>query len=300
MAQPLGGRRRRREARRELVETARGDLVAGQPEQLVLAREVRVDRADRQAALADDVGDRRAVVALLAEDPAGGDEDPVPDLLLVGGADARHVGTPKRMFASSQSSARLVRDATHRALDKANDHSLWFATAPHAVPTRYPDVQPLGSVRLPLPPSHRPDRRRHRARRARSSRRQASSALSAGGWLDAELRIGRGRRPARRPSSGPGKSSVIALFRSTHAGRRRDVGRVPGAPSPTSIAGLADDPDVTGIVGYAETGDPRFISTAGDAAYIVIELDVTDEASVDARRPGPGRDRAAGRLHATS
>ena len=35
------------------------------------------------------------------------------------------------------------------------------------------------------------------------------------------------------------------------------------------------------MVGYAETGDSRFISTAGDAAYVVIELNVTDEASVD-------------------
>ncbi len=44
-------------------------------------------------------------------------------------------------------------------------------------------------------------------------------------------------------------------------------------------------PEVTGVVGYAETGDKRFISTAGDAAYIVIELDVTDEASVDVVDP---------------
>ena len=38
---------------------------------------------------------------------------------------------------------------------------------------------------------------------------------------------------------------------------------------------------MSGIIGYAETGDPRFISTAGDAAYIVIELDLTDEESVE-------------------
>ncbi len=44
-------------------------------------------------------------------------------------------------------------------------------------------------------------------------------------------------------------------------------------------------PEVTGIIGYAETGDPRFISTAGDAAYIVVELNVTDEASVEVVDP---------------
>ena len=35
------------------------------------------------------------------------------------------------------------------------------------------------------------------------------------------------------------------------------------------------------MVGYAETGDRRFISTDGDAAYVVVQLDVTDEQSVD-------------------
>ena len=44
-------------------------------------------------------------------------------------------------------------------------------------------------------------------------------------------------------------------------------------------------PEVTGIIGYAETGDPRFISTAGDAAYIVVELNVTDEQSVEVVDP---------------
>jgi RND superfamily putative drug exporter len=48
------------------------------------------------------------------------------------------------------------------------------------------------------------------------------------------------------------------------------------------VRGLGDDPRVTGVVGYAETGDTRFISDAGDAAYVVIELDLTDEASVAA------------------
>ena len=42
---------------------------------------------------------------------------------------------------------------------------------------------------------------------------------------------------------------------------------------------------MTGIVGYAETGDRRFISTAGDAAYIVIQLDLTDEESVEVVDP---------------
>ena len=109
---------------------------------------------------------------------------------------------------------------------------------------------------------------------------QASDSLSSGGWLDADSESA--AVSARLDTEfGAGKSSVIALFRSETPGA--------DATSPSSrrrsrhrSAGLADDPRVTGIVGYAETGDRRFISTEGDAAYVVIQLDMTDEASVGA------------------
>ena len=80
---------------------------------------------------------------------------------------------------------------------------------------------------------------------------------------------------------GAGKSTVIALFRSTTPGADATSAEFQAAIA-SSVAGLADDPRVTGIVGYEETGDRRFISTAGDAAYIVIQLDMTDEESVGA------------------
>ena len=111
---------------------------------------------------------------------------------------------------------------------------------------------------------------------------QASSALSVG-------RLARRRTPSRPrcPSRldtefGAGKSSIIALFRADRAGRRRDVAPRSRARSRPRPPASPTTPHVTGIVGYAETGDTRFISTAGDAAYVVIELDMTDEASVDA------------------
>jgi len=50
-----------------------------------------IDRADREPALPDDVGDGRGVVALLAEDPHRRVQDPVADLLFMGGADAWHI-----------------------------------------------------------------------------------------------------------------------------------------------------------------------------------------------------------------
>ena len=108
---------------------------------------------------------------------------------------------------------------------------------------------------------------------------QTSSALSAGGWLDADSESA--AVSARLDTEfGAGKSSVIALFRSTTPGADATSAEFQGAIA-TATAGLVTTPHVSGIVGYAETSDPRFISTAGDAAYIVIELDLTDEESVE-------------------
>ena len=109
---------------------------------------------------------------------------------------------------------------------------------------------------------------------------QASSALSAGGWLDANSESA--AVSSRLDTEfGAGKSSVIALFRADAPGADARSAAFQGAIA-SATAGLATTPHVTGIVGYAQTQDPRFISTAGDAAYIVVQLDMTDEASVDA------------------
>ena len=108
---------------------------------------------------------------------------------------------------------------------------------------------------------------------------QTSSALSSGGWLDADSELA--AVSARLDTEfGAGKSSVIALFRSDTPGADATSDEFQGAIA-TATAGLATTPHVSGIIGYAETGDPRFISTAGDAAYIIIELDLTDEESVE-------------------
>ncbi len=107
---------------------------------------------------------------------------------------------------------------------------------------------------------------------------QTSSALSAGGWLDSNSESA---EVSNRLASeyGAGKSSVIALFRADAPGADATSAEFQAAIA-ASLAGLSAVPDVSGVVGYAETGDPRFISTAGDAAYVVIQLDLTDEESV--------------------
>ena len=108
---------------------------------------------------------------------------------------------------------------------------------------------------------------------------QASSVLSAGGWLDASSESA--AVSSRLDSEfGAGKSSIIALFRSETPGADATSAEFQAAIA-ASLAGLAQTPHVTGTIGYAETGDARFISTAGDAAYVIVQLDVTDEESVD-------------------
>src|SRR6266540_1201169 len=108
---------------------------------------------------------------------------------------------------------------------------------------------------------------------------RAAGELSSGGWLD------KGSESAgviaRLDSSfASGRSSFVALF---HGPAQAD------ATSPafqaaiaTSIERLKADARVVGVIGFAETGDRRFISTDGHAAYAVVQLNLTNEQSVDA------------------
>ena len=122
---------------------------------------------------------------------------------------------------------------------------------------------------------------------------RAASVLSAGGWLDP------GSESAHvsdrlATEFGAGRGTLIALFRgpagadATSAAFQSEITR--------SLADLVTDPDVAGTVGYAQTGDSRFIATAGNAAYVVIDLNVTDEESVpllsrfESRIQQPGND----------
>jgi RND superfamily putative drug exporter len=107
---------------------------------------------------------------------------------------------------------------------------------------------------------------------------RTAGELSSGGWLD---RNAQSSTVADRVATefGAGRSNLIALFRGTGV----------DAASPdfqrgitTALADVALDPRVSGIGGYAQTGDRRFISQADNASYVVIELKLTNEESVDA------------------
>ena len=102
---------------------------------------------------------------------------------------------------------------------------------------------------------------------------RTADSLSSGGWLDtdAESAVVADRLDTEY---GAGRSSVIALFRADQPGADAKSTAFQQAIA-TALDGLRTDARVTGFVGFAETQDPRFISQAGDAAYVVIELDMT-------------------------
>ena len=108
----------------------------------------------------------------------------------------------------------------------------------------------------------------------------AAGQLSTGGWLD---RNSESAQVADRLEAefGGGQSAFLALFRADGSGADAKSDAFQAAIATTLAAVKADD-RVTGITGFAETHDDRFISVAGDAAYVVIGLNMTDDQSVAA------------------
>ena len=106
----------------------------------------------------------------------------------------------------------------------------------------------------------------------------AAGQLSTGGWLD---RNSESAQVADRLEAefGGGRSAFIALIRSDAPGADARGDAFQSAIAKT-VAGLAGDARVTDVTGYAETRDDRFVSIAGDAAYVVIGLNMTDDESV--------------------
>ncbi|HEX5588729.1 MAG TPA: MMPL family transporter [Candidatus Limnocylindrales bacterium] len=107
----------------------------------------------------------------------------------------------------------------------------------------------------------------------------AADQLSAGGWLDpkSESAAVADRLEAE---FGGGRTSFVALFRSDEPVADARSAEFQAAIAAT-VEPLRDDGRVSAITGFAETGDERFISVAGDATYVVIGLDMTDEESVE-------------------
>ena len=105
-----------------------------------------------------------------------------------------------------------------------------------------------------------------------------TGALSAGGWTDPDSESA-AVTDVLADDFGAGGGTIVAVFR----GRDADDARSSDfqAVITESLDRLLQDERVDGAIGWAETGDDRFISTDGTSAYVVVRLAITDEAAVD-------------------
>ena len=107
---------------------------------------------------------------------------------------------------------------------------------------------------------------------------KVTSALSAGGWVDptSESAAASARL---NDEFGAGRGTLIVLYQGPADSDARSAA-VQGAIG-SSLSRLATDSRVEDLVGFAQTGDDRFISTDGHSAYVVVRLAITDEQSVN-------------------
>ncbi|MEA2675524.1 MAG: putative drug exporter of the superfamily [Chloroflexota bacterium] len=106
----------------------------------------------------------------------------------------------------------------------------------------------------------------------------ASAHLTSGGWLDPTSESAQvGDR--LQAEFGGARTSFVALFTSTAPDAVATSAAFQAAIA-TTLAPVRRIDGVTGVTGYAETNDARFISVKGDAAYVLIGLDVDEDQSI--------------------
>ena len=103
-------------------------------------------------------------------------------------------------------------------------------------------------------------------------------SLSGGGWNDPGSESAAvARRLASDAGSGSGQVFVVYAGAPGTDARSAEF----QAAVADSLAPLAEDPLVTGVTGYAQLPDDRFISLDGTAAVVVIDLAKTGEDAID-------------------
>jgi uncharacterized membrane protein YdfJ with MMPL/SSD domain len=107
----------------------------------------------------------------------------------------------------------------------------------------------------------------------------ASQQLTTGGWLDPNSESAQVSDRLER-DYGAGRAAFIAVFRANAAGADATSPEFQQAIADTLAPVLALD-GVTGVTGYAQTLDDRFITVKGDAAYVLIGLDVDEDSSIE-------------------
>jgi RND superfamily putative drug exporter len=106
---------------------------------------------------------------------------------------------------------------------------------------------------------------------------RASDSLSSGGWV---IRGSESAVVTERLADefGAGRSNLLILYR---AGSGDATSPDAQTAIAESLADLRADPRVAEILGYADTGDRRFVSNDGTATYVAVRLHATDEESID-------------------
>ena len=108
---------------------------------------------------------------------------------------------------------------------------------------------------------------------------RASSVLSTGGWYDPSSES---QQVAQKLAAdfGQGGSSVVVLFEAP--GRTDAASPAFQTQVATALTGLSSDPRVTSIVGYSQTGSSRFVSTSGDATWVLVNLGLSEDQAIGA------------------
>ncbi len=108
---------------------------------------------------------------------------------------------------------------------------------------------------------------------------RASSALSTGGWYDPNSQS---QQVAQRLAAdfGQGGSSLVVLFQAP--GRIDAASPAYQSQIAAALSRLTTDPRVASVVGYAQTGSSRFISTDGSASWVLVNLTLGSDAAINA------------------
>src|SRR5439155_5433729 len=107
----------------------------------------------------------------------------------------------------------------------------------------------------------------------------ATDHLTTGGWLDPKSESAQVSDRLER-DYGAGRTAFLALFESSDSTADATSAAFQGAIA-TALAPVLKVEGVTGVTGFAQTQDPRFISTDRHKAYVLIALDVNEDRSID-------------------
>ena len=108
---------------------------------------------------------------------------------------------------------------------------------------------------------------------------RASSVLSTGGWYDPSAES---QQVATRLAAdfGQGGSTLAVLFQAP--GRTDATSPAFQSEVAAALTAVKSDPRVGSVIGYAQTGSYRFISTSGNATWVLLSLNLNQDQAINA------------------